>query len=387
MFYSPTRFVFGRGTEAGVGALCKEFGASRVHIIYGGGSAVRSGLLGRVEASLDEAGLAHVALGGVQPNPLDDKVREGIAAVRAAGSDLILAVGGGSVIDTAKAVAAGAMYDGDFWDFFCGKATVERALPVGVVLTIPAAGSEGSGNAVITRQSDLRKLSLRTPKALRPRFAVMNPELTCTLPPYQTACGIADMAAHVLERYFTPTEGVEISDRLCEGVLQAIITEAPKVMAHPDDYTARANIMWCGTMAHNGVCGVGRAEDWASHFIEHEVSALYGVTHGAGLTAIMPAWMEYVSHRQPARAAQLGRRVFGLAATSDTHADARAAVEALRAFFRSLGLPVSLRELGIDAPDYDTIVRKLHENKGPLVGAYVRLDSNMTREILHMAAG
>lgn len=290
-FCTPTRYLFGRGVENEVGRLCKNAEWKNVMIVYGGGSAVKSGLLDRVTASLDAEGISHISLGGVKPNPTDDLVYEGIDRCRRSGADALLAVGGGSVIDTAKAIACGVPYDGDFWYFFAGKAVVGPALPLGVVLTIPAAGSEGSGNSVITRLDGLLKLSLRTDTALRPKFACLNPELTFTLPPYQTASGIADMMVHIMERYFSPTEDVEVTDRLAEGLLKAIIAEAPKVMACPDDYQARANIMWSGTLAHNGICGCGRREDWASHFMEHELSAIYGVTHGAGLAVIVPAWL------------------------------------------------------------------------------------------------
>lgn len=269
-FYSPTEFVFGRGTEQQAGALCRAYGATRVLVVYGQGHVVRSGLLRQLTDQLLQAGLACVTLGGVQPNPLDDKVYEGISLARREHVDFLLAVGGGSVIDTAKAIAAGVCYDGDFWDFYGLNVPVERALKVGVVLTIPAAGSEGSGNSVITRREGLVKVSLRTPKILRPVFAVMNPELTFTLPPFQTACGIADMMAHIMERYFTNTPHCETTDRLCEGLLCAIIEQGRRVMDCPDDYDARANLMWSGTLAHNGVCGVGREEDWYSHFLEHK---------------------------------------------------------------------------------------------------------------------
>ncbi|MDE5954836.1 MAG: iron-containing alcohol dehydrogenase, partial [Duncaniella sp.] len=275
---TPTRYVFGREAECKAADLCHEAGWKSVMIVYGGQSAIRSGLLERVRKSLSDTGIKVTELGGVQPNPTDDKVYEGIALGRETGVDALLAVGGGSVIDTAKAIAGGIAYEGDFWDFYCGKSTVTKALPLGVILTIPAAGSEGSGNSVITRIDGLRKLSLRTDTELRPKFACLNPELTYTLPPYQTASGIADMMVHIMERYFTLTEGVEVPDRLCEGLLKAIIAEAPKVMAEPENYDARANIMWSGTLAHNGICGCGRREDWASHFIEHELSALYNVT-------------------------------------------------------------------------------------------------------------
>lgn len=383
-FCTPTRYLFGRGVENEAGKLCKTAGWKKVMIVYGGGSAVRSGLLDRVSRSLAAEEIVSVRLGGVKPNPTDDLVYEGIRLCREEAVDALLAVGGGSVIDTAKAIACGVPYAGDFWDFFAGKAIVETALPIGVVLTIPAAGSEGSGNSVITRLDGLHKLSLRTETALRPKFACLNPELTFTLPPYQTASGIADMMVHIMERYFSPTEEVEVTDRLAEGLLKAIIAEAPRVMATPDDYDARANIMWSGTLAHNGICGCGRREDWASHFMEHELSAVYGVTHGAGLAVIVPAWMSFVAGQKPAKVAQFGRRVFDVQTSDDVEA-AREAVSSLRGFFRSIGLPVTMKELGIDAPDINLLVRKLHENKGPVVGAYIPLGPAETEEIYRLA--
>lgn len=393
MFHSPTEFIFGRDTEQQVGQTAKRYGAHRAMIVYGGGSVKRSGLLARVEAALKDVGIEHVELGGITPNPTDTRVYEGIDLARKEHVDFMLAVGGGSVIDTAKAIAAGVKYDGDFWDFFCGKRPVEDALPIGVVLTIPAAGSEGSGNAVITKTDGLHKLSLRTPMWLRPKFAIMNPELTFTLPPYQTACGIADMMVHVMERYFSNTTGCELTDRLCEAVLMAIIDEAPKVMHNPQDYEARANIMWAGTLAHNGICGTGREEDWASHFMEHELSAVYGVTHGAGLTAIVPAWMTWMCHHNINKVEQFARRVMGVT-PSDVEGAAPGAkpklvalegVRRLTLFWQSMNLPTNITQLGITNPDIDLLVDKLHENKGELVGNYVKLDREMTREIYKMA--
>lgn len=384
-FCTPTEFVFGKGVEAEVGKIVCRYGGTKVLLVYGGGSVLRSGLLARVEQSLSAENIGFVHLGGVEPNPVDKKVYEGIDTVRSEKVDFILPVGGGSVIDTAKAIAAGACYDGDFWDFFVGVAPVREALPVGVVLTIPAAGSEGSGNAVITKLDGLHKLSLRTDKVLRPRFAVMNPELTFTLPPYQTACGIADMMVHVMERYFTNTLYVEITDRICEGVLKTIITEAPKVMSNPCDYEARANIMWCGTMAHNGLCGVGREEDWASHFMEHEVSALYGVAHGAGLSAIVPAWLTWMVSHHVDRVVQLAIRVFDVEEKDTPEATALEGISRLKSFWHSLGLPLNLHELGVENPDIDLLVDKLHENKGEFVGHYVCLDREQSREIFELA--
>ena len=384
-FCSPTEFVFGRGVEQRAGEFCAKCGARRVLVVYGGGSAVKSGLLARVEASLQEAGIAWDSIGGVQPNPLDDKVYEGIRLARESGAGFVLAVGGGSVIDTAKAIAAGVPYGGDFWDFFAGKAVPEAALPVGVVLTIPAAGSEGSGNSVITKADGLRKLSLRTGRLLKPVFALMDPELTYTLPEYQTACGVADMTVHILERYFSRTPGTEVTDRLCEGLLMAIIGLGPKALDAPRDYDVRANLMWAGTLAHNGLCGTGREEDWASHFMEHEVSALYGVAHGAGLAAIVPAWMRYVSERRPERAAQLAVRVFGFDPALPLEAAARHGVEQMKLFFLRMGMPVSFRQMGVDRPDVDLLVRKLHEDKGPVIGGYLQLKADDTRAIYELA--
>lgn len=384
-FYSPTEFVFGRNTEAKTGELAQKYGAKKVMILYGGGSAVKSGLIDRVQASLKEAGIGYVEMGGIRPNPTDDKVREGIELVRKNGVDFLLAVGGGSVIDTAKSVACAVDYDGDFWDFYIGKAKVTKALPVGVVLTIPAAGSEGSGNAVITNMTTKQKLGIKEPMLLRPKFAVMNPELTMTLPAWHTASGICDMIVHILERYFSNTEGVEISDRLCEGVITAIINEARKVMKNPNDYDARANIMWSGTIAHNGTCGIGREEDWAGHQIEHEISAMYDVTHGAGLAVVTPAYMLFMAQHHPARIKQFAERVFGVS-------DAVEGINLFKQFLHDdLKLPVTLKELlpNLSEAEIDAaipqFVANLHRNKGEKFGAFYPITPDVTTEILKLA--
>lgn len=384
-FYSPTEFVFGRETESRTAELVKKYGGSKVLIVYGGGSVIRSGLLARVESVLSDAGIAYVELGGIQPNPTDPKVYEGIELGRREGIDFILPVGGGSVIDTAKAIAVGIPYEGDFWDFFIGKAVPEKAVRIGVVLTIPAAGSEGSGNSVITKLDGLKKLSLRTPEVLRPAFAVMNPELTYTLPAWQTACGITDMIAHIMERYFTNTEDTEVTDRICEGTLKAIIYEAMRVTIEPCNYGARANLMWAGMIAHNGTCGVGCEEDWSSHFLEHEVSAVYNVSHGAGLAVIFPAWLTYMAEHHAGKVAQYAARVWDVPKSTDCKAMALEGIRRFKSFLHSIGMPVTFRELGIEHPDIDLLVKKFHENKGERVGNYFPLDSKASREIYEIA--
>ncbi len=385
VFHSPTEFIFGRGVEVQAGERIARCGGRRVLIVCGGGSARRSGLLDRVVEALDSAGLTHSLLEGVRPNPTDEKVREGIRIGRTEGTDWLLAIGGGSVIDTAKAIAAGLRYAGDFWDFFDGTATVTEALPIGVVLTIPAAGSEGSGNSVITKTSTRQKLSLRTPYVLRPKFALLNPELTLTLPAWQTACGITDMLAHIMERYFTNTPATVVTDHVSEGLMQAIVEEARRVTLNPQDYDARANLMWAGTLAHNGLCGTGCEEDWASHFMEHEVSAFYDVSHGAGLAVIFPAWLQWMAVHHATKVAQWAERVWGVSPAATPQATAEEGVRRFRAFLASIGMPLTLRELGIEHPDINKLADSLHRNKGEFVGNYVRLTRKDTEEIYRLA--
>ena len=344
-FYSPTYFVFGKDKENAAGKYVKRFGGSKVLIHYGGGSVVRTGLLGRVKASLEAEGIAFVELGGVQPNPRSGLVYEGIDLCRKEGVDFILAVGGGSTIDSAKAIAAGVVYEGDFWDFYMGKPVTE-ALPVGTILTIAAAGSEGSPDSVITKEEGMLKRGA-SGEAYRPVFSILNPALTQTLPAYQTACGVTDIMAHLFERYFTNTQDVEVTDRVIEALLMTMINEAPKVMANPDDYQARANIMWAGMMAHNNCCGVGREQDWASHDMEHELSALYDCAHGAGLAVVFPAWMEYAMQHDVMRFAQMAHRVWGCSMDfQHPERTAKAGIQAFRNFLKSIGMPLTMTELG-----------------------------------------
>lgn len=349
-FYSPTYFAFGKGQEENTGKYVKRFEGSKVLIHYGGGSVVRSGLLDRVKKSLEAEGITYVELGGVMPNPRSGLVYKGIEICKKEGIDFILAVGGGSTIDSAKAIAAGACYDGDFWDYYMGK-SVEVALPIGTVLTIAAAGSEGSPDSVITKEEGMLKRGA-SGEGLRPRFSILNPELTQTLPAFQTAAGVTDIMAHLFERYFTTTKEVEVTDRVIEALLLTMIHEAPRVIENPNNYEARANIMWAGMMAHNNCCGVGRAQDWASHAIEHELSAVYDCAHGAGLAVVFPAWMEYNMHHDVMRFAKLAVRVWGCQMDYDhPEVTAKAGIAALRNFLKSIGMPGNFAELGASEND------------------------------------
>lgn len=384
-FYSPTEFVFGKGRENEVGALIKKYGGSKALIHYGGGSVVRSGLLDRVKASLDKEGVPYVELGGVMPNPRDSKVYEGIELVKENGIDFILSVGGGSSIDSSKAIAAGSLYDGDFWDYYSGKAgPIEKALPVGTILTIAAAGSEGSGDSVITKEDGMLKRGA-SGSGIRPKFSIMNPELLFTLPSYQTACGATDIMAHVFERYFTNTPEVEITDRLCEAVLMTMIKETPRVIADPKNYEACANIMWAGTVAHTNICGVGRSQDWNSHGIEHELSALYDCAHGAGLAVIMPAWMEFVYKHDVMRFAQVAERVWGCKMNyGNPEATALEGIKRFRMFLKSIGMPINFEELGAKVEDIQTMVDKM--GIVDETGGFVHLKPEDVKTIYEIAA-
>lgn len=375
VFYSPTYFVFGQGQENNTASYVKRFGGSKVLIHYGGGSVVRSGLLDRVKASLNAEGIQYVELGGVMPNPRSGLVSTGIDLCRSEKVDFILAVGGGSTIDSSKAIAAGAVYDGDFWDFYQGK-EIEKALPIGTILTISAAGSEGSPDSVITKESGMYKRGA-SGEALRPAFSILNPGLTKTLPPYQIACGITDIMAHLLERYFTTSKDVEVTDRMIEGLLLTMIHEAPLVIKDPNNYQAQANIMWAGMMAHNNSCGVGRTQDWASHDIEHELSALYDCAHGAGLAVVFPAWMTYNMKHDINRFAQLAVRVWGCQ-MDFTHPEltAKAGILAFKQFLRSIGMPSNFSELGAKEEDIEKMaqIACYGDGRGGTIGGFAKLN-------------
>ena len=387
-FYSPTRFVFGRGVESKVGELVRKCGGTKVLLHFGGGSIKANGIYDKVVAALEAAGLSYIPLGGVMPNPRSGLVREGIDLCRREKVDFVLAVGGGSVIDSAKAIAFGTLYDGDFADFYFGKDVkamipVPAALPVGTVLTLAAAGSEGSGNSVITLEPDMLKRAA-TGDALRPVFSVLNPEFTYTLPPYQTSCGAVDMFAHVVERYFTPSKGVEISDELCEGVMRTVVEQSVKALAKPDDYDARANLMWAGTVAHTNICGAGRIQDWASHGIEHELSALYDCAHGAGLAVVMPAWMEYVMKADVPRFARFAAKVFGVS-EGDENEMAVEGIRRYRAWLKSIDMPTTFAELGAKEEDIPALVEKLGL-RGNTLGGLMQLNDEDVANIFRLAA-
>jgi alcohol dehydrogenase YqhD (iron-dependent ADH family) len=384
-FCSPTTFYFGRKTEEKAGVAAKKFGGTRVLIHYGSNSAKKSGLVDRVRTSLENEGIHVVELGGVVPNPRVDLVYRGIELARKENIDMILAIGGGSVIDSAKSIAMGVVYEGDVWDFFTGKALPEKMIPVGSVLTIPAAGSEASLSVVLSHDNGRKKRGLNHP-VLRPVFAIMNPELTMSLPPYQTASGVADMMAHVLERYISNSTDVELTDRICEGVMKAMIHDALRVIADPNDYGARANIMWAGCLAHSDICGVGREQDWASHRIEHELSALYDVAHGAGLAVILPAFMRYTLKHGINRYAQLAVRVFDCDYDFENpERTAIQAIERLTSFFRSIGLPTTLGELGAREEDIPFMTSNIQMHRNNQLGNFQPISYDGIEAIYRLA--
>ena len=384
IFEYPVKQYFGKGcAEEAIKTELKTAGKN-VLLAYGGGSLKRNGLYDKLRSWLDESGKNVTDFGGIMPNPTYAKVQEGARLVKENHIDFILAVGGGSTIDSSKAIAAGTCYDGDFWDFYEKKATIEKALPIGTILTIAAAGSEGSMNTVINNEETGFKKGAAS-EHLRPKFSIMNPELTCTLPPYQSAAGATDIMIHICERYFSNTEEVEITDRLCEAVLKTIIFEAPRIIEDPNNYEARANIMWAGMLAHNNVCGVGRVQDWASHHIEHELSAMYDVTHGAGLAVITPAWMRYVLKINPHKLVQFAIRVWDIEPQETEEATALKGIEAFEAFLKKIGMPLTFEEIGAKAEDIDRMTEKLL-GKRKTEGNYVKLASDDVKKIYHFAA-
>lgn len=346
-YYTPTKVVFGKGTENQTGALVKEQHCKKVLIHYGSGSVVRSGLLDRIKTSLDEAAVSYVELGGVVPNPRLSLVYEGIELCKKENVDFILAVGGGSVIDSAKAIGYGVYNGGDVWDFYDFKRQAEGCLPIGAVLTIAAAGSEMSGSSVITKEDGQIKRGYSS-NFSRARFAVMNPELTMTLPPYQTASGCVDILMHTMERYFNQCDNMELTDGISESLMRTVMKNAKILKDEPDNYDARAEVMWAGSLSHNGLTGCGTdGGDWATHKMEHEVGGLFDVAHGAGLAALWGSWARFVLDARPARFAQFATHVLGVTTGADDTETALKGIEAMENFYHSIDMPVSLSELGV----------------------------------------
>ncbi|MDL2219394.1 iron-containing alcohol dehydrogenase [Ruminococcaceae bacterium OttesenSCG-928-O06] len=387
-YYTPTRVLFGKGAEAECGRLCAEEGAGKVLVHYGGASAEKSGLLGRVCASLTAAGVAHVMLGGVQPNPRLSLVRQAVELSRAEGVDFILAVGGGSVIDSAKAIAYGLGCGGEVWDFFDAKRQPEKTTPVGTVLTIAAAGSEMSNSCVITNDETGEKRGIKHDIA-RPRFAVMDPSLTLTVPPYQTAVGCVDILMHTMERYFTleaPTMG--LTDEIAEALMRNVIQNAHVLARTPEDYDARAEMMWASSLSHNGLTGCGNGNgDWAVHQLGHELSGKYDLAHGASLAAVWGSWARYVYRAAPARFARFATHVMELPEEGDDEAMALAGIEELEGFFWALEMPTNLEEAGLAPTDEDIrdMADKCSYHGHRTVGAIMQLDASDAEEIYKMA--
>ncbi|MCQ2196498.1 MAG: iron-containing alcohol dehydrogenase [Bacteroidaceae bacterium] len=351
-YYAPTKVMFGKDTENKVADLVKEFGGTKVLLHYGGQSAEKSGLLGKVEASLQDAGIAYVKLGGVVPNPRVSKVREGIELCKQEGIDFLLAVGGGSVIDSCKAISSGRYFEGDVWDLYLKKAHATQYMPIGCILTIPAAGSEMSDGSVITNEEGWLKKDYCVDE-FRCKFAIMNPEYTCTLPAWQTACGVTDMMMHTFERYFSVDDDMEVTDSIAEALLRTIMVEAHKVMKNPNDYDSRAQIMWAGSLAHNDLTGCGTTGDWATHNLEHELSGMFDVSHGAGLAALWGSWARYTRGENMNRFARFAVNVMGVPLMSQTTEElAEAGIQAMEAFFQSIGMPTNIHDLiGRDITD------------------------------------
>jgi alcohol dehydrogenase YqhD (iron-dependent ADH family) len=384
-FQNPTKIYFGRKALSNLSTEVQKYG-KRILLVYGGGSIKRSGLYDRIMEILNGIGVQVWELGGVQPNPRLSLVYTGIEMCREHDVQLVLAVGGGSAIDTGKAIVNGVCYDGDVWDLFTGKGSISEVLPLGTIVTIPAAGSEMSSSCVITREEDQCKKGRNVPLNF-PKFSILNPEDSFTLPRYHVACGIVDIMAHMMERYFTQVENVELIDRMTEAALITVIHNAPVTLAEPTNYDARAEITWAGSLAHNTLLQTGRIGDWASHKLEHELSALYDIAHGAGLAIVFPAWMKYTLPRGGAKKlAQFATRVFGV--PEDFGSEEEIAAEGIRRledFYRSLDMPVRLSEIHIDDRDFDRMAERCAAMVGGTVGAFVPLKAADCRKIYELA--
>lgn len=375
-YYTPTKVVFGKGTEAEVGALVRAQGCKKVLIHYGSGSVVKSGLLARIEAALQEAGVSYVSLGGVVPNPRLSKIYEGIALCKAEGVDFILAVGGGSVIDSAKGIAYGVANEGDVWDLYEHTRTASACLPLGVVLTIAAAGSEMSCSSVVTKDEGGVKRAYDDDLS-RPKFAVMNPELTMTLPDYQTASGACDILMHTMERYFNPNHNMDMTDGISEALLKNVMQYTLVLRDEPANYEARAEVMWAGALSHNGLTGCGTGGgDWATHMLEHELGGMFDVAHGAGLAAVWGSWARYVWQNAPERFVKFAVNVMGVEPCATDAETVEAGIAAMEDFFRSVNMPTNMRELGVEPTDeqIEHMAKSCSEAVGGTAGCVKALD-------------
>lgn len=387
-YYTPTQVVFGRNSEKQVAELIKKYGGTKVLLHYGGQSAIKSGLLAEIEGYLKGAGIEYMTLGGVVPNPRLSLVYRGIELCRSNGIDFILAVGGGSVIDSSKAISSGMYYDGDVWDLYLKKDVATRYLPIGCVLTIPAAGSEMSDGSVITKEEGGLKKDYCTDD-FRCKFAIMNPERTFSLPAWQTACGVVDIMMHTMERYFTKHDEMETTNAIAEAVLRTVKDYAPKVLKNPDNYEYRAQIMWAGSLAHNGLTGCGTSGDWGTHMLEHELSGMFDVSHGAGLAAIWGSWARYTCDENISRFARFAVNVMGVTQNfRSLEETAEEGIKATEVFFRSIGMPTDIKTLiGKEITDaqIEEMADKCCDYGSHTVGSLKRLNKNDIINIYKMA--
>ena len=387
-YYTPTKVVFGKDEEKNVGKLAKDFGAKKVLIHYGGGSAVRSGLIDKIKTSLTEESISFVELGGVKPNPRLSLIYEGIKLAKENSVDFILAVGGGSVIDSAKGIGYGIANPDieDVWDLYIGKKKTQKCAPIGVVLTIAAAGSEMSGGSVVTKEDEQLKRSYGCDNA-RPKFAVMNPELTYTLPKYQIACGVVDIMMHTMERYFSPVGNLELTDKIAEGLLRTMIKYGKLSLENPHNYEARAEIMWASSLAHNGLTGCGGIGDWSTHQLEHDLGGVYDIAHGAGLSAVWGSWARYVYKENPKRFVQFAENVFGIEKIGTDEEISIKGIEAMENFYKDIEMPISISETGINLSDKDVeiLAEKCSNNGTRYIGSFKKLFKEDMAKIYSMA--
>ena len=387
-YYTPTKVVFGKDEEKNVGKLAKEFGAKKVLIHYGGGSAIRSGLIDKIKTSLTEENISFVELGGVKPNPRLSLIYEGIKLAKENSIDFILAVGGGSVIDSAKGIGYGVANPDieDVWDLYIGKKKTQKCAPIGVILTIAAAGSEMSSGSVVTKEDEQLKRSYGCDNA-RPKFAIMNPELTYTLPKYQIACGVVDIMMHTMERYFSPVGNLELTDTIAEGLLRTMIKYGKLSLENPYNYEARAEIMWASSLAHNGLTGCGGIGDWSTHQLEHDLGEVYDIAHGAGLSAVWGSWARYVYKENPKRFVQFAENVFGIEKIGTDEDVAIKGIEAMENFYKDIEMPISISETGINLSDEDVemLAEKCSNNGTRYIGSFKKLFKEDMAKIYSMA--